>query len=232
MNKKLLILGDGKLGFELHAQMNWDYISRKMDGIDFNDISTYCNELEDYDIIVNCIAYTKTYDENKENHWNTNFKAVMDLVDFCNLKNKKIIHISTDYVYSGSESNATENNVPVHCANWYSYTKLLADGYIQARSENYLLIRTSFKPWPWPYDNAINTQVGNFDYIHKIANLIAQLITKDASGVFNVGTETKTIWYLAQQSKPDVIMSNKILHETMPTDVSMDITKMTNFLNS
>ena len=232
MNKKILILGDGKLGFELHSQMNWDYISRKMDHIDFNDYSTYVNYLDKYDQIVNCIAYTNTYDNNREKHWNTNFKAVCDLADYCKASDKKLIHISTDYVYSGSESNATENDIPIHCNNWYSYTKLLADGYVQACGGNYLLIRTSFKPWPWPYDNAINTQVGNFDYIHKIANLISQLITKNATGVFNVGTETKTIWYLAQQSKPDVTMSEKILDPSMPTDVSMNITKMTNFLNS
>jgi dTDP-4-dehydrorhamnose reductase len=230
-NKKILILGDGKLGFELRAQMAWNYISRKKDHIDFTDISTYSNILDDYDQIINCIAYTNTYDNERENHWNVNFKAVCDLVDCCNIKDKKLIHISTDYIYAGSNIDATEEDIPVHAKNWYSYTKLLADGYIQARSKNYLLIRTSFKPWPWPYDNAISTQIGNFDYTYKIANLIEHLINNNACGIFNVGTEKKTIYYLAQQSKSDVIISDKILDETMPTDISMNINKMQDFLN-
>ena len=230
MNNKILILGDGLLGTELRKQTNWDYISRKKDNIDFTNLETYCNQLGNYDQIVNCIAYTKTYNDNKEKHWNTNFAAVCDLVDLCKNNRKKLVHISTDYIYAGSKTCADEDDVPVHCRNWYGYTKLLADGYIRARCLDYLLIRTSFKLNPWPYDNAITTQIGNFDYIDKIAGLIIQLINKNACGVFNVGTEIKTIYDLAERTEPYVEPSNKILHETMPENITMDISKMTNFL--
>lgn len=232
MNNKILILGDGLLGSEIYKQTKWDIISRRKNNIEFNNISTYNNKLEDYDQIVNCIAYTKTYDNDREKHWNTNFKAVCDLVDYCNIKNKKLIHISTDYVYSGSNTCCSEDDVPVHCKNWYGYTKLLSDGYIQARSINYLLVRTSFKLNPWPYDNAITTQIGNFDYIDKISSIIIQLIYKDAKGVFNVGTEIKTIYDLAQRTSPYVIPSNKVLHETMPENITMDISKMNSLLKN
>ena len=36
-----LILGDGWLGAELVKKTNWDYISRKKNGIDFTDINSY-----------------------------------------------------------------------------------------------------------------------------------------------------------------------------------------------
>ena len=67
---KILILGDGLLGTELIKQTNFDYLSRKKDGIDFCNLETWKKHLEKYDIIINCIAYTNTYTENKENHWN------------------------------------------------------------------------------------------------------------------------------------------------------------------
>jgi dTDP-4-dehydrorhamnose reductase len=56
-----------------------------------------------------------------------------------------LVHISTDYLYSGSVSNASESDVPVHCNNWYGYTKLLADGLVQLESNNYLICRCTHK---------------------------------------------------------------------------------------
>ena len=62
---KNLILGDGLLGSELVKQTGWNYISRKKDGIDFTDYSTYEYLLESYNEIINCIAYTDTYSGEK-----------------------------------------------------------------------------------------------------------------------------------------------------------------------
>ena len=45
---KVLILGDGLLGSEIRKQTNWDYISRKKDGIDFCDIKTYKEFLKEF----------------------------------------------------------------------------------------------------------------------------------------------------------------------------------------
>lgn len=225
--KSYLILGDGILGSELQKQTGWDYISRKSSGLDFDlDFSKYCLKIDEYDVIINCIAFTKTYSDDKESNWNLNFKRVCDLTDFCFERKKKLIHISTDYVYSNSKSVATENDVPVHCQNWYGYTKLLGDGYVQLRSWRYLLIRTSFKLNPFPYDKAIVTQIGNFDYVDVIASKIVELIKSGKDGVFNVGTETKTIFDLAKQTKPDVLVSFDKIHETMPQNITMNLDKL------
>jgi dTDP-4-dehydrorhamnose reductase len=56
----------------------------------------------------------------------------------------KLVHLLT-YLYSGSVSNASESDVPVHCNNWYGYTKLLADGLVQLESNNYLICRCTHK---------------------------------------------------------------------------------------
>ena len=160
----------------------------------------------------------------------------MDLVDFCNkeyfnsysnsiVKAKKLIAISTDYIYANSFDRATEEDIPVHEGNWYSYTKLLADAYVQARAKNYLMFRCSFKPRPWPYDNAIISQVGNFDYVDIIAKQMINMIEKNATGVYNIGTEDKTIYDLARQTVPDVKKSYAILNDTMPTNITMSLDK-------
>jgi len=226
---KLLIIGDGLLGTEIRKQTGWDYISRKKDGIDFVNFNSYQQYLNDYSQILNCVAYTNTYSNERQKHWDTNFRAVIELVDYCTSYGKKLIHISTDYVYSSSRANAAEDDVPVHCRNWYGYTKLLGDGYVQAKARKYLLIRTSYKPRPFPYPNAITTQVGNFDYVDTISKMIIEIINNDAVGIFNVGTDEKTIYDLARKSI-DVVPINELLHETMPTNTTMKLNKLQRIL--
>ena len=184
---KNIILGYGQLGKELVKQSKWDYISREKDKFDFTNLDTYICKIYNYDTIINCIACTDTYSESREKHWGVNYLGVIQLTNYCQKYNKKLVHISTDYIYAESLSEAKETDIPVHARNWYTYTKLLADGYVQAIADNYLLIRTSFKPFPCMYREAITTQIGNFDFTHVITKYIIRLIEKDAKGVFNVG---------------------------------------------
>jgi dTDP-4-dehydrorhamnose reductase len=227
-----IILGFGQLGKEIVSQTGWDYISRKRDKFDFTDINTYITKIYKYEIIINCVANTDTYSPIREDHWNTNYLGVILLADYCARTRRKLVQISTDYIYSGSISDATESDVPVHNRCWYAYTKLLADGYIQAALpvRNYLIIRTSFKPKPFPYPKAIQTQYGNFDYTDVIVGYIIELINKEACGVFNVGTETKTIYELAIKTKSNVILSAGVLDPNMPENITMNTNKMKEFL--
>lgn len=224
-----LILGDGLLGSELYKITSWDYISRKKDGIDFTDISSYSEYLNGYDEIINCIAYCNTYDENRNTHWNTNYKGVVDLVDYVKHKNIKLIHISTDYVYSNSKSNASEVDVPVHCENWYGYSKLLSDAYVQLKLDNYLLLRGTHKKTPFQYSVGLINQVGNFDYVDVIAKKIIELIMNNEVGIFNVGTELKTMYDLALKTNKSVIPTTTKFHETMPSDITINLDKLKKF---
>jgi dTDP-4-dehydrorhamnose reductase len=226
-----LVLGYGQLGKEIVKQTGWNYISRKKDKFDICDMNTYFELFNNYNLVINCVANTNTYSLNKEAMLEVNFKAVVKLSSWCNSFGVKLVQISSDYIYADSVSNASEKDVPVHARNWYSYSKLLADGYVQTMSDNYLLIRTSFKPYPFPYEKAITTQKGNFDYTNNIASLIIKLIEKDAKGIFNVGTEIKTIYDLAIRTVPDVEKSWSILHPSMPTNITMNVNKMKEFLN-
>jgi dTDP-4-dehydrorhamnose reductase len=222
---KVLVLGDGLLGSEIIKQTGWDYLSRKKDGIDVNNFNDWLHKMSNYDVIINCIAHTDTYSKDKETHWDVNYKFVDSLITYCNEMGKKLIHISTDYLYSGSNDNASEDDVPVHCNNWYGYTKLLGDGVVQLKSDDYLLCRCTHKPKPFPYDNAWVDQIGNFDYVDVIANMITKMILEGLSGLYNVGTDTKTMYDLAKETN-DVSVSYTPPH--VPKNQSMDISKLKN----
>ena len=228
-----LIFGDGKLGTELATQTNWKIVSRKQDGIDITKPHTYEHVLmyNDNLEIVNCMGHVKTLDNTKDLHWKINYVAVIDLVNMCNLYNVKLIHISSDFIYGLSKEFATEEDIPVHYPQWYIYTKLLADGYIQAKANNYLLIRASFKENPFPYSEAFEDLNGNFDYINVIANKIIKLIELNEKGVFNVGTEFKNMYELAKQTKSGVTPVLKKDHYTYDINVTMDTKKYENCTN-
>jgi|TARA_Y100000034_G_scaffold19410_1_gene21939 dTDP-4-dehydrorhamnose reductase len=226
-----LILGDGLLGSELHKQTGWDYVSRKKDGIDFVEIDSYKDYLFEYDEIINCIAHTDTYSDERDEHWDVNYKGVVDLVDWCNMADKKLVQIITDYIYANSEVGVDEDGVPVHCGNWYGYTKLLGDAYVQLKSDNHLLIRSTHKPKPFKYEKAWVNQIGNFDYVTEISKLIVKLVNGNSYGIFNVGTEVKTMYDLAKRTNYDVVPEYKLSDKTTPTNLIMDISKMERELN-
>lgn len=231
---KIAILGDGILGSNLHQIMNWDIISRKHDGFDITKSELFykylieCHEgvvfTPKYDIIINCIANTNTYGNDKQNHWDVNYKGVANLVDFCNTHSIKLIHISSDYVYTNSIENALETDIPIHGNNWYSYTKLLADAYIELKSNNYLICRGTHKPKPFPYDKAWVNQTGNFDYVDCIATYIIALINTNAVGLYNIGTEVKTIYDLAKKTNPNVKQAFR--PDNVPSNTTMNTNKL------
>ena len=225
---KVLILGDGKFATELVKQTNWPFISRKKDQININSKSSYKLYIENFYVVINCIAYTDTYSVDKEKNWNVNVKFVKDLCDICNELNKKLIHISTDYLYSGSKEVASEEDVPVHLPTWYGYTKLIGDAIVQLELRDYLICRLSFKENPFPYKAAWSDIKTNTDYIDVIAKLTIELINKGASGIYNIGTEVKSIYELAKKTNKVKPINRP---PEVPFDTSMNINKLLRTLN-
>jgi dTDP-4-dehydrorhamnose reductase len=221
---KTLVIGDGLLGSEIIKQTGWDFISRKSNGIDASDFESWSHLIDEYIVVVNCIGFTKTYENNKKDSWDLNVDFVNKLVDYCNINSKKLIHISTDYLYAGSVTNATEDDVPIPVNTWYGYTKLVGDALVQLRSKDYLICRLSHKPNPFPYESAWTDIHTNGDSVDVIASLVIKLIEKEASGVFNVGTELKSIYDLALKSNKDITPINKPPY--VPNDISMNINKL------
>jgi len=219
----ILVLGDGLLGKEIVSQTGWPYLSRKSTGFDIDNFM--CMQIpKTTNVIVNCIACTDTYSNDRKKHWDVNYVFVKTLIDYCNSSHIKLVHFSTDYLYANSIENASENDVPVHCNNWYGYTKLLADGLIQLMMKDYLLIRETHKPKPFPYDKAWLNQTGNFDYVDVIASKIIELINKDSRGIFNVGTNKKNMYGLALQTNPNV--ESVAAPINTPKNTTMNISKM------
>lgn len=234
---RIVVLGDGLLGSEIQKQTGWSVLSRRGDGFDITQPDSFTSffvnivdglyACKKFDIIINCIANTATYSDNKEEHWKVNYKGAADLADHCNLWGIKLVHISTDYVYTDSVNEASEEDIPIHGDNWYSYTKMLADAYIELRSKDYLICRGTHKPKPFPYEEAWIDQIGNFDYVDVIASIIIQVVRSGECGIFNIGTEVKTMFELAHQTSR---VGKSLRPQKAPGNVTMNLNKLNNVL--
>jgi dTDP-4-dehydrorhamnose reductase len=222
---KVLVLGDGLLGSEIVRQTGWDYVSRKLTGLDITDYGKLKKLILGYNVIVNCIANTDSYSKDKEKYYNINYKFVSDLTEITRGLGIKLVQISTEFVYANNEIPPTEEDIPDFDHNWYSFTKLLADEYIKAHHKNYLICRELHKPNPFPYDKVWKVQTSG-DTVDKIAELIIKLINTNAKGVFNVGTGDKWLRELAPNAEEIEAPIN------VPKDTRMNLDKLNKWLEN
>lgn len=232
---EVLIIGRGRLGTELHKQSGWPCATHRAKNlIDLTDRNNIYNTLsylkhnKDLKIVINAAANTNTLATEKEDLFDVNIKGVYDLVDVCKMNYLKLVHISTDYIYANTPSPSSEEDVPSTIPTWYCYSKLVSDGIVQAglAKHLYLIIRTSFKEKPFQYKEAWSNIICNTDYTDVIASKIITLINNGAQGIYNVGSESKTIYDLAKQTKKDVL---PVYNKNIPSNTLMDLTKLNKF---
>lgn len=202
------------------------------------DICAHLNDNPDYGAgaegIIHCAAFT---DVPKAEQWDYRQEAIDDNIigtqniahTLCYHLDCKLIYISTDYVYPGRQGNykETDRTQPV---NFYALTKLAGEAY--ARPWMDLVVRTSFKPnVPWPYARAFDDLYTSADYVDIIAPKILTLICNRARGIYNVGTERKSIYDLAKRRTAEVepISKKEIKDVYLPSDISMNLDKFNEF---
>ena len=180
--KILLTGGNGLLGQELKKHIRCYAPSHKEFDITKNIIFT------SYDLIIHAAAYTDVQkaETEKLECFNTNVYGTLHLLN--NFPKTPFVYISSDYAHK-----------PV---NFYSLTKSLAEQLVMTHP-NYLIIRTLFKPNPYPFDKAFVDQYTQGDYVDVIAPLIAQEIINwnKKSKLIYIGTGRKTMYELALKTR-------------------------------
>lgn len=135
---------------------------------------------------------------------------------------KKLIYLSTDYVFPGAVGNYKETDAP-NPANWYGFTKYAGELEIQSRTTNFLIIRTAFRPSRWPFPTAYSNVLTSADYVDVIAKEILYALSLDLSGIIHIGTAPKTLYELAKQRNPDII--GETAPESFPKRKDLSIEK-------
>lgn len=185
----LLTGGSGTLGRELRKLITCDAPPHK----DF-DITKPLKKVKPYDLVIHCAAYTNVVKAEKE------MQACYD-VNVLGTAYLARAYRDTPFVYISSEY--VKNPV-----NNYAISKLLGEYVVKSICDKYLIIRTLFKPNPFPYDKAFMDQWTTGDSVDVIAPLIDQAIKGWGmwlSETIDVGTGRKRIIDIARKSKPNIV---------------------------
>lgn len=153
------------------------------------------------DIIIHAGASTNSVsiNQNPIEAIRTNIIGSAHISEYCIANHKRVVYISTDYVYPGLVGNYKESD-PILPNNDYAWTKLGGECSIRL-VPNHLIIRTSFGASNFPYDVAWGNQIVSKDYVDVIAPMIYKAALSKVVGILNIGTEPKSLYdYAAKRN--------------------------------
>ena len=197
---KVLVIGsDGQLGLEFqkisssYDSLSWVFSNIKtLDLLISDSISSFLNNINP-SIIINCAAYTSVDKAEAESKlaYIINYKAVDIISRWTRDNNKKLVHISTDYVFDGlSKLPLSENSITTP-VNEYGRSKLKGEQVCLNNDPSSIIIRTS-----WLYSSfgknfvktmielmkknksvkVVNDQIGSPTYAYDLDKVIIEII--------------------------------------------------------
>lgn len=189
---KILVTGaTGRLGKYIISELEV-YFEVEAVGIENWDF-TYPFPTGKYDLILHMGAYTdvKKAEIEQNKCFQTNafgtFQLAMKYID------TPFVYISTEYA---------KNPMGV-----YALTKQLGEE-IAKYHPKHLILRTAFKPTPWPFPKAYTDQMTQGDSVDIIAKVIATIVAswdRKTSKFLFAGTGRKSWYDVAVKTRPDVI---------------------------
>ena len=228
MHNILVTGSNGQLGSEIkelassslstiHYPLNTFHFTDRdnLDITDKNAIENFCSK-NNIEVIINCAAYTAV-DKAEEDEINAeliNHLAVKYLSEISKEKNIKLIHVSTDYVFDGTNFKPYSENDTTNPNSVYGRTKLDGEKAMQEiNPNNSIIIRTS-----WVYSsfgaNFVKTmlrlgkekeslgvifdQVGTPTYARDLAKTILDIlpnIENKKVEIYNYSNEGVLSWY-------------------------------------
>jgi dTDP-4-dehydrorhamnose reductase len=217
-HKKILITGsNGMLG----SSITKEFIDKikivftpsesELDITNYSQVNDYIDKTEP-DILINCAAYTAV-DKCEEDkvHYAVNGDSLKNLSAKCALKKIKLVHYSTDYIFSGLCESPISEEEPTSPINEYGKGKLLGEINIRENQNlDYLIFRVQ---WLFGKNgkNFVDTilrlskekkelrvvgdQWGRPTSTIFLAKILYEALEKDLNGVYNLGANDFCSWY-------------------------------------
>lgn len=183
----------------------------KLDISDLNQVNEKFHTLKP-DVVINCAAYTNVdgCESNKDLAFKVNALGPRNIAMVAEKIGAKVVHISTDYVYSG------EGNVPFceydirNPISVYGKTKFLGEEYIKNFCNKYFIVRASWvygtkgKNFVYTIINrakelgklkVVNDQFGSPTNCEDLAYHIFKIINTEEYGIYNCTGNGVCTWY-------------------------------------
>jgi dTDP-4-dehydrorhamnose reductase len=175
--------------------------------------------IKDPDIIIHAGAVTDStfVKTNPTLAINTNIVGTANISNYCIQHQKRLVYISTDYIYEGTVGNYKETD-PILPYNEYAWTKLGGECSV-CLVPNHLIIRTSFGSDEIFYENSWTNQLVSKDYVDVIAPMILKSALSNITGILNIGTEAKSVYeYVQKRNKTNPIQKEISTNFTLNTE--------------
>lgn len=223
----LLTGGSGRLGAELQ-KIDAGIIAPSRAELDVTDrdaVARYIASLGP-DIIIHAAAVTDNRDIEADPTaaLDINICGTANVARACLGSRRRLVYLSTDYVYRGDRGNYQETDELLP-GNLYAWTKLAGEAAVRA-VPNHLIIRTSFGASKFDYPAAFTDKWSSKEYVDVIAPEILQAAVSPLTGVVNIGGERRTIFEYATLRNPGVepLERQESMHDS-PADTSMNLSR-------
>lgn len=178
--------------------------------------------------IIHTAALTKPmslHEQEPSNSIETNIIGTSNIVMSAMRHDRKLIYISTDYVYQNTGKLHMENE-PLLPINKYAWSKLGGECAVRLY-DNSLIVRTTFTESPFPHDKAYNNVYRNILYVDEVAKKIFEVM--HMTGIVNIAdTKIKSMYDYAKETRPDV-QSVECKDESVPKKIILDVLKSDDF---
>jgi dTDP-4-dehydrorhamnose reductase len=183
------------------------------DQVDITKAETYVL-LKSADLIINCSAYTAVdkAEECPEDAYAVNRMGVIQLVQFCEQYQIKLIHFSTDFVFDGEASSPYTEDGFTGPRSIYGASKLAGEEVILQSSLSAVVIRTSWLYSPFGHNfcktmlrlgaerselAVVNDQIGTPTSALDLARVVFQIIETglpDTPELFHISNTGQCSW--------------------------------------
>lgn len=217
---KVLVTGsNGQLGNEMRRVATelcrgHEFIFTDVAELDITDAAAVLEAAKGVGAMVNCAAYTNVdaAEDNEDLAYRINATAAANLAAAAKAEGALLIHISTDYVFSGDSGSPYNEDSPPHPLGAYARTKLAGEQAILASGCRSVIIRSA-----WLYSihgknfvktmlnlmasrsslNVVSDQVGTPTYAGDLADAIGTILNTPApaEGVYHYSNEGVCSWY-------------------------------------
>ncbi|MDM8334687.1 dTDP-4-dehydrorhamnose reductase, partial [Limosilactobacillus panis] len=150
---KILITGaNGQLGSELRNLLDergdaYDAFDSK--GLDITDKQAVDAKFDALkpEVVYHCAAYTavdNAEDEGKQANWKVNEDGTRNVAEAAKRVDAKMVYISTDYVFDGTNPDEYQVDDPTNPKNEYGKAKLAGERAVKDTMNDHYIIRTSW----------------------------------------------------------------------------------------
>ena len=240
--KVMISGGKGNLAQNIIEQSNdHDIVAPSRQEMNVSNLWEIEDEIKHHnpDVFIHAAAYTRPmrkHQDNPDKSIQANIIGTSNVVLACMKHNIKLVYISTDYVYPGTDGDYHEDDAlspfmgKSDGVTKYGWSKLGGECAVRMY-DNSLILRTCICNHPFPHGQALTDVKKSLMYNFEAARIILKLLNE--KGVINLGGDSQSVYDFASKKNPRIrkITRQDVKDVYIAPDTSMNTSRLKEILN-